>query len=148
MKFDLKISKIRNVKTPCYSSEDAVGLDFFVPDDIEKIIIYPGKSVIIPSGIKVRLPKNIAMLGINKSSIGSKGLILGACLIDPDYQGEILINLINVSNEIKEIISGQKICQFIFFRYNKANIEIVEENVLFEKRTKRGEGGFGSTGDK
>lgn len=63
--------------------------------------------------------------------------------IDADYRGEIMVILINLSNENVEINNGDKICQMVINRHEKADFEEVE--VLNE--TKRGMGGFGHTGN-
>ena len=93
----LKIAKIRKVKTPERSGKNA-GFDFFVPDTFKKTSLHPRMSIVIPSGIKIRIPENYCLIGFNKSSIGSKGLIIGACVIDENYTGEIHINIINTFN--------------------------------------------------
>ena len=62
--------------------------------------------------------------------------------IDADYRGEIKVLLINHGNEAFEIKDGERIAQMIICKHEQAKWEISEE--LSE--TKRGEGGYGSTG--
>ena len=64
--------------------------------------------------------------------------------IDPDYRGEIKVILVNHSQEAFEIVHGERIAQMVIARYETAQWEEVE--TLDE--TARGEGGFGSTGNK
>jgi len=52
----MKISKIRDVKTPTRANSTDAGIDFFVPNDQEDITLNPGDSAFIPSGIKVNCP--------------------------------------------------------------------------------------------
>lgn len=62
--------------------------------------------------------------------------------IDADYRGEIGVILVNLSNEIVSIEPGERIAQLVFAKYEQAIF--VETEQLND--TKRGSGGFGSTG--
>ena len=142
----MKISKIRDVKTPTRGTSQSAGIDFFVPEGISETL-NPGKSCLIPSGIKANVPENHALIAFNKSGVAvKKKLHVGACVVDEDYQGEIHINLTNVGNETVNVESGEKIIQFVLVPISYTDILVVEEGNLFEKTTKRGSGGFGSTG--
>ena len=57
----MKISKIRDVKTPTRANPTDAGIDFFVPNDQETIGLKPGESAFIPSGIKVNCPEGYAL---------------------------------------------------------------------------------------
>src|SRR3990167_4857953 len=97
---ELKFSKIRDVKTPLYSTTDSAGIDFFIPSDLGPYTLNSGESALIPSGIKVDLTDGYCLIAFNKSGIVSKKyLMCGAVLIDPGYMGEIFINVINVGRE-------------------------------------------------
>ena len=119
---------------------------------INKIVMYPGSKILIPSGIHVKLPGNIFLNAENKSGIASKrGLIKLASLIDSDYQGEIHINLANITKENINISLGEKIIQFV--PYFQPNMKDVKEYSSLEKlyentKSIRGAGGFGSSGIK
>lgn len=119
---------------------------------INKIVMYPGSKILIPSGIHVKLPANIFLNAENKSGIASKrGLIKLASLIDSDYQGEIHINLANITKENINISLGEKIIQFV--PYFQPNMKDVKEYSSLEKlyentKSIRGAGGFGSSGIK
>lgn len=136
--------KTRDVKTPVYSSEQAAGMDFYIPNDIgwESKTLLPGESVTIPSGIIVELPPYLCLLLVNKSGVGKRGLDVGACLIDPDYRGEIHLNVFNQSNQPVVIRRGEKLVQAIAIEHFR--LQLNESNNLSE--TTRGNGGFGSTG--
>lgn len=144
----MKISKIRNVKTPSRGTSQSAGLDFYIPEDWEMSNpIWPGQSVCIPSGIKVNVPSNHALIAFNKSGVAlKKGLDIGASVVDEDYQGEIHLHLTNVSREKVRLKAGEKIVQFVLLPVNYAGVELVEEDLLFDDETERGSGGFGSTG--
>jgi len=142
----MKIAKIKDVKTPSRGTPKSAGVDFYVPNDFITTTLFPGESIKIPSGIKVSIPEDYVMIAFNKSGIALSGLSVGACVIDEDYQGEIHIHLINHTNHKVEITPGKKITQFILLPVLYNNIEIVDEKDLFDKKTYRGDGGFGSTG--
>lgn len=145
----MKISKIREVKTPQRGTSYSAGLDFFVPEDVKPFTLSPGDSCFIPSGIKVKVPDGYALIAFNKSGVAvKKSLHVGACVVDEDYQGEVHINLTNVGSYEQEINPGDKIVQFVLVPTLYAGIEVVPEQYLFDSQTERGEGGFGSTGTK
>jgi dUTP pyrophosphatase len=142
----MKTKLVRDVKPPSRGTSKSAGIDFFVPNDFEKISLFPGESILIPSGVKVQVPEGHALIAFNKSGIATKSrLAVGACVVDEDYEGEIHLHLYNTSqNKITEIEPGMKLTQFILIPVNYQNVELVHE---FEKReSERGSGGFGSTG--
>ena len=143
----MKIVKTKNVKTPMRSTDGSAGIDFFVPESITEHWIKPNEDVNIPSGIKVKLNPGTALLAVNKSGIATKSkLIVGACLIDEDYTGEVHLHVINYSNKPQRIFAGQKLVQFLLINYIKDEITLIEDDVddVFEPTT-RGDKGFGST---
>ena len=145
----MRISKIREVKTPARGTSYSAGIDFFVPEDVKPFILSPGDSCFIPSGIKVRVPEGYALVAFNKSGVAvKKSLHVGASVVDEDYQGEVHINLTNVGNYEQEINPGDKIVQFVLIPMMYAGVEVVPENKLFDRETERGQGGFGSTGTR
>lgn len=147
----MKILKIRNVKTPARGTSESAGIDLFIPEDFTSIELHPGQSVFIPAGIKVNIPNGHALIAMNKSGIAAKrSLMVGACVIDEDYQGELHIDLKNVGKESQTLHPGDKITQVLCIPVNYVTVEeVMTEHDLFEgKVTDRGEGGFGSTGVK
>lgn len=145
----MKYSKIRDVKSPSRGTDFSAGIDFYVPNDFLTTDILPNGSLLIPSGIKVNIPHGYCLLGIDKSGVATKkGLILGAKLIDEDYQGEVHLHIINVSQQIQRISAGDKIAQFVLLPVSYENFVEVPFQDLYSTLTSRGEGGFGSTGEK
>ena len=121
------------------------------PNYTLRIIIPAGEQINIPSGIKVNiLDKNTYLEANNKSGIASKyHLVVGACVVDADYQGEVHLNMLNVGNKDVELVSGMKIVQFIHKYYIHTDLEEIsndEYNSL--KASDRGSGGFSSSGIK
>jgi dUTP pyrophosphatase len=144
----MKVQRIRDVKLPTRGTPLSAGLDFYVPNNVlfddVGICLKPGDSVVIPSGIKVEVPKGYALIGFNKSGIAVKRhLYVGACVIDEDYQGEVHIHLTNVGKDVSYIFPGDKIAQFVLVPVLYADIEEVDE--LHKVPTERGTGAFGST---
>lgn len=167
----MKVSLIRTVKAPVRGTKLSAGIDFFVPEFNEKFVsdlieknnfigetfeeisnrlsftLNPNERILIPSGIKVNfegLPK--ALIAFNKSGIAvKKGLDVLACVVDQDYQGEVHINLVNISNKSVTIFQDEKIAQFIIMPIFYEDIEVVEIENLYKSKTERGDGGFGST---
>lgn len=180
----IKFLKIRDVKSPAREAGNA-GFDFFVPNyndlfdedcrkagyPLNKSIesngeaaffrLAPHSSVCIPSGIKARISNGEALIAMNKSGVALKRhLDIGACVIDPSYEGEIHIHLTNTSDDFVKIECGDKIVQFVPIDYDEQEASIVDglqDGKLDEKveaefydghNSKRGTGGFGSTGTK
>ena len=147
----MKISKIRNVKTPTRGTIGSAGIDFYVPNDYPNSLrrVAPGERYFIPSGIKANVPEGYALIAMNKSGVAlKKGLMVGACVVDSDYQGEIHLHLVNTGTNDVTIEPGEKLTQFLLIPVDHCPVEVVDESDLFDDETTRGSGGFGSTGVK
>ena len=84
----------------------------------------------------------------NKSGIASKrGLVVGACVVDRGYTGEIFVNLHNPSDRTQTLHAGDKIAQAVFVKI-ETNVKLVESDTIYDDETSRGEGALGSTGDR
>lgn len=137
---------------PLRENPSDAGADvYFCPEDGKAVVIPPHWSVKLQTGLKVSLPHGFALIVENRSGVASKKVIkVGAKVIDPGYKGELIVNLHNDGNELQTINPGDKIAQLlmvpvIHFR----PIEFANEESLFSEEvalSKRGEGGFGSTG--
>jgi dUTP pyrophosphatase len=147
----MKILKVRDVKTPNRGTPQSAGLDFYIPNDYPKTVLLPNQSVLIPSGIKANVPAGFALIAFNKSGIAvKKQLLVGACVIDEDYMGEIHIDLKNVGTDTVELNPGDKVIQILCVPIEYVEVEEVSNILeLFNGEvTERGTGGFGSTGTK
>jgi dUTP pyrophosphatase len=143
----MKIQLVRDVKQPIRGTNKAAGIDFFVPNDFKKTRLFKGDQILIPSGVKAQVPTGYALIAHNKSGISTKlGLVVGADTVDEDYEGEIHLHLIKVTNmpDYVDIEPGMKIVQFILQPMYYSNVEVVNE--LPKRESERGSGGFGSTG--
>ena len=144
----MKFIKTRDVKSPTRGTAKSAGIDFFIPNDFNNRLLCPGDQVVIPSGIKVKVPANYALIAFNKSGVATKNqLQVGACVVDEDYQGEVHLNLYNRSNEPTLLTAGMKLTQFVLLPVNYAEPEeVVDEHELYSGIiTERHTGGFGST---
>jgi dUTP pyrophosphatase len=144
----LSFTKTRSVKSPARGTRVSAGIDFFVPDDFQSQTIHPQEDILIPSGIRVRVPEGYALIAFNKSGVSTKKkLVAGACVVDEDYTGEVHLHLINSGKEAVTINPGDKILQFILLPVNYAGVlELTHEEYENLGNTERGDGGFGSTG--
>ena len=83
----------------------------------------------------------------NKSGIASKRqLVVGACVVDSGYDGEVFINLHNIGNTTQILKSGDKLAQVVLVPVNTCGFEVVTGEI--NNNTERGDGGFGSTGER
>lgn len=115
------------------------------------IHVAPHKDIIIPSGIKSKFDKNLALIANNKSGIATKKkFVFGASVIDTSYQGEWHLHMINTSNKYQILECGQKAIQFIPHLISTEEVEIlnIPENEFYTEKTSRGAGWQGSTGVK
>ena len=135
-----------NIPLPKYETEGSSGMDLTA--NVNKVIeIQPGKSEIIPTGIALSIPKNYEIQIRPRSGLAAKNQISvlnTPGTIDEDYRGEIKVILINLGEKKFKIEKGLRIAQMVLCPIIKAELE--EVDVLDE--TKRGSGGFGSTGIK
>ena len=135
-----------NVSLPKYETEGSSGMDLAANIN-EKIEIKPGTTSIVPTGISVSIPKNFEIQIRPRSGLAAKNQISvlnTPGTIDADYRGEIKVILINLGTKSFMIENGTRIAQMVLCPIVKAKLK--EVKIL--KSTKRGSGGFGSTGTK
>jgi dUTP pyrophosphatase len=142
----MKIAKIRDVKSPARGTQKSAGIDFYIPNDFPVTTILPQGSLKIPSGIHANVPEGFVLIVFNKSGIALKGLQVGACVIDEDYQGEMNLHVYNHTSDNITIEPGTKLVQMILLPVSYDMPEEVSINDLYTEVSERGEGGFGSTG--
>lgn len=140
MALTIQIKRLEDTKLPCYSYAGDAGLDFCSSEDV---ILAPGERKGIKTGIAVAIPDGYVGLLWDKSGISIKGGLktLGG-VIDSGYRGEVLVGLVNLSDEPYMIARGDKLAQMVVQK--KEMVEIEEVDVLSE--SERGERAFGSSG--
>lgn len=108
----------------------------------EGLLVDPGATVAVPTGIAVEFPSTHGALVEDRSGLALKGLTTLAGVIDPGYRGEIRVVVTNLGETGLEVKPGDRIAQLRIVQRIEAEFEEVTE--LGEAR--RGVGGFGSTG--
>jgi dUTP pyrophosphatase len=141
--FNIKI-KILNefAKIPSKSHEDDIGYDLYSDGDY---IIEPQKVVLVNLGIAIQLPKNVGGFVLPRSGLASKKLVApinAPGLIDPGYTGELMIPLMNYSNEVYTVSQNERVAQLVTITTGSISFEKVKELDISD----RSSGGFGSTG--
>lgn len=156
----VEFKKLRDVRTPSRSYTEAAGWDFYVPSSFDYLpgisqmpnaikweskVIRPNESLLIPSGISIKIPAGYALRFDNKSSMAAQGFIVGATIVDSDYQGEVHLHVWNVSKNELTVKCGQKLVQAVFFKTENFTLyEVPKHRKLFASASARGENGFGS----
>lgn len=131
-------------KKPTRATKNAAAYDICAAIP-EKIIIFPGEVVKIPTGFAMALESNLCGLILPRSGLATKKGLRPANtpgLIDPDYRGEVIVALRNDSDSPQTVAPGDRIAQLLLTPFFSPIIQEVE--ILGE--TDRGSGGFGSTG--
>lgn len=111
----------------------------------ETFTIKPNDKVKVYTGVKIEIPPRHMGLVVPRSGLGSKfriGLANTLGVIDTEYRGEIIVNLVNDGNENLEVKKYDRFCQLIILPVLIDNLRIVD----CISGTGRGENGFGSTG--
>lgn len=136
----LKIAKIKpNAKLPQRAYAGDAGLDLYAADYYS---LFPGDRTNISTGIRMAIPEKHVGLIWDKSGIAASGIHTMAGVIDSNYRGEIMVNLINLSQDIYNIAPGQKIAQILIQPI--ADLEIKEDKI--DDNTSRNANAFGSSG--
>jgi dUTP pyrophosphatase len=130
---------------PQYSSAGAAGLDLRACID-KPLELAPGAAALVPSGIAIHLADpGLAAVVVPRSGLGHKhGIVLGNLvgLIDSDYQGQVMVSLWNRSQAAFTINPMDRIAQLVVVPVVQVKLNVVGEFVA----SRRGAGGFGSTG--
>ena len=134
------------VVLPKYETEGSSGLDLAAHIN-ESVEIKPASTAIIPTGLAVSIPKNFEIQIRPRSGLAAKNQISvlnTPGTIDADYRGELKVILINLGAKSFLVENGARIAQMVLCPVVKANLKEVKTL----EDTKRGSGGFGSTGTK
>ena len=134
----------KEITLPKYETDGSSGMDL-VANIEEKIEIKPGKAEVIPTGFALGIPKNFEVQIRPRSGLAAKNQISvlnTPGTIDADYRGELKVILINLGNKSFIVKKGLRVAQMVLCPVVKATLKEVETL----EDTKRGSGGFGSTG--
>ena len=142
----MKINIVNKSKhaLPEYKTELSSGMDICANLD-ETIILRPLERKLIPTGLFIALPEGYEAQIRPRSGLALKEgitVLNTPGTIDADYRGEIGVILVNISNEMVPIQDGDRICQMVIQKVEKADLIEVTELTT----TERGEGGCRHTG--
>lgn len=141
----VRVKKVREgAILPTYGSVEAAGADLYACLDAD-LVIEPGQSCFVPTGLSMELPKGCAGLIYARSGLACKRGLAPANkvgVVDSDYRGEFMVVLHNHSNQAQTISHGERIAQLVItpiLTPSYCEVDALDE-------TQRASGGFGSTG--
>ncbi len=141
----IRVKKLKeNAILPTYGSLEAAGADLYACLD-DNIVIAPGESVFVPTGLAMEIPKGYAGLIYARSGLACKRGLAPANkvgVVDSDYRGEFMVVLHNHGNVRQEIAHGERIAQLVITPVFTPGFTEVSDLT----DTDRSAGGFGSTG--
>ena len=126
-------------KLPTRAHYNDAGLDIYAD---ESLILKPGQRHIFKTGLKMVVPDGYAALVWDKGGLAAQGLHTIAGVIDAGYRGEVIIGLVNLSDQDYTVEQGQKIAQILI---QPISLCAVQENKITDT-TERQDGHHGSTG--
>lgn len=148
----LEYCRVRaGVKPPERANPSDAGLDLYSNQEGgENIVIEPGKSAVIPTGYRFGVPHGYMIEIKNRSSVAAKrSLLVGACVVDSGYDGEVFVNLHNVGTETQTIEPQTKIAQAVMVPVVHFRALETHDGNLYNwypiTISDRGEGALGST---
>jgi dUTP pyrophosphatase len=142
----VKVVNQSNQPLPEYATDHSAGLDLRA-NLIEPIVLRSLERALVPTGLFIELPQGHEAQIRPRSGLAFKNgitVLNSPGTIDADYRGEIKVLLVNLSNEEFTVNDGERIAQMVIARH-----ETIEWYTVAElEKSKRGAGGFGSTGKK
>lgn len=142
----IKVVNKGQQQLPEYATPQSAGLDLRA-NVAEPVVLRPMERRLVPTGLHIALPEGYEAQIRPRSGLALKHgitVLNTPGTVDADYRGEIMVLLINFSQEEFVINSGERIAQMVIARYEQADMVLVDE--LDE--TERGAGGYGHTGVK
>lgn len=134
----------RDLDLPAYATPGSAGVDLRAAID-EPLTLEPGQIALVPTGIAVAIPQGFEGQIRPRSGLATKhgiSLINAPGTVDSDFRGEMRCSLINLGQESYTVRRGDRIAQMIIAPVYQAEFEEVDEL----PESKRGKGGWGSTG--
>ena len=134
----------KKVSLPKYETTGSSGMDIAAFVD-KNIIIQPGQTAMVPTGIAVSISKGYEIQIRPRSGLAAKNnisVLNTPGTIDSDYRGEIKVIIFNHGNDDFIINNGDRIAQMVLTPVLKMELQEIDKL----PKTIRGEGGFGSTG--
>tara|TARA_Y100000034_G_scaffold134026_1_gene201342 strand:- start:258 stop:758 length:501 start_codon:yes stop_codon:yes gene_type:complete len=159
----IEYTRVReNVKPPERANPSDAGLDlYFNPDSegilpsayLDNVVIKPGQNAVLPTGYRFGIPHGYMLEIKNRSGVAAKrSLIVGACVVDSGYDGEVFINLHNIGNQERVIEPGTKIAQAVMVPVVHFRAVETASGNLYDwypiTISDRGDGALGSTDEE
>ena len=159
----IEFTRVRQqVQPPERANPSDAGLDlFFNPEPtgifpsplLDSVTIKPGESKLLSTGYRFGVPHGYMLEIKNRSSVAAKrSLIVGACVVDSGYDGEVFVNLHNVGGTNQTIEPGTKIAQAVMVPVVHFRALETSSGNLYEwwpiTISDRGAGALGSTDNK
>ncbi|MDO9382010.1 MAG: dUTP diphosphatase [Hyphomicrobiaceae bacterium] len=146
---EVKVAQLRHgegLPLPAYQTEGSAGLDLLAAiDETMPWILQPRDRTAVPTGLTLELPPGTEAQVRPRSGLAWKHgitVLNSPGTIDSDYRGEVQVILINLGSEPFMIRRGERIAQLVIAPVTRATLAAT----LVLSQTKRGAGGFGSTG--
>lgn len=142
----VKINNRGRQPLPTYATALSAGMDLRANID-EDITLLPMQRQLVPTGLHIALPEGYEAQIRPRSGLALKHgitVLNTPGTVDADYRGEIMVLLVNFSNEPFTVKDGERIAQMVIAKHEKVDFELVD--TLDE--TERGAGGYGHTGLK
>lgn len=142
----VKVVNNGNQELPMYATPQSAGMDLRA--NIESpISLFPMERKLVPTGLHIALPVGFEAQIRPRSGLALKHgitVLNSPGTVDADYRGEVMVLLINLSDQAFEIKPGERIAQMVIARHEQIQWSLVESL----DDTERGEGGFGHSGTK
>ena len=139
---------------PVRANPSDAGLDLKYNPDVgsQPVSIEPGQSMILGTGLKFGVPHGYMIQIMNRSgNAAKKKLMVGACVVDSGYNGEVFVNLHNIGSKPQTINPGDKIAQAVVIPVVPVRFVETSNDNLYDWSpitiSGRGAGALGSTGD-
>ena len=138
----IPVTLSNNATLPGYQTDGSAGLDLCCAEPVR---LEPMERKLVPTGVRIALPEGYEAQVRPRSGLALRhgiAMVNSPGTIDSDYRGEIGLILINFGKDVVEFNKGERVGQLVICPVTRVTLAVVE--VLDE--TKRGSGGFGSTG--
>ena len=140
----IKVVNTGHQQLPAYATSQSAGMDLRANID-ESVVLEPFERRLIPTGLHIALPVGFEAQIRPRSGLALKHgvtVLNSPGTVDADYRGEVMVLLINLSQQEFVINDGERIAQMVIASHEQGIMELVDE--LDE--TERGTGGYGHTG--
>ena len=135
----MEVKILRGSQIPLHGTAEAAGYDIHAAEDVA---MKPYEIRKISTGLRMQMPPGTHGMLYGRSSMGQRGLFVFPAIIDSDYRGEVMVQVMNLAGEERIIGKGNRIAQVIFEEHKTVTFREVDRLDVSE----RGSGGFGSTG--